>query len=360
MTFRPIALATPRLLLLLSLVGLLGLPALGCKDLSLFGPKLGKRIELHGGELYYTDRVDEAAAKRLGQYLVDESYFDGTPKTVQIDKKDQTWLLRMVVKAGMDQDRGYVDLVKLFGMQVSNGVFSGESLEVELCDEKMKTLRAVSPLDGTRLELHGGVIYYASMVDEATAKKLAEHYVESGFFDGKPKTLQLLEQEGTWHVRLVVQPGIAGNAQAVRELEVMGLELSGHVFDGAKVVLHLCDDKLVTQKEVPCPDGKREVFEGGELYYASSVKPELAKKFGRYLVEDGFFDGSPKTVRLSKVGDAWRFQMVAKPGVEEDPGFMAGAKTVAKQLSERVFDGEKVELHLCDPTLHTRQVVVGE
>lgn len=343
-------------LLRVALLALLCLAPVGCKEL-LTGMSLGTKLEFNQGELYYTKAVDEAAAKRLGQFLVDEKYFDGTRKTVQLDKAGGIWLLRMVVKAGMDQDEDYANLVKLFGMQVSNGVFSSEALMVELCDERMKTLRSVKPLEGKRLEIHGGEIYYASSVDEASAKRLGEHFVKTGFFDGKHKTLHFLKQDERWVVRIVVRAGMDKNEQAIRDFEVMGLELSGHVFDGGKVVLHLCDDKLVTLKEVDCPDGKRQVFNGGELYFATGVEPAKAKKLGEHLVEEGFFDGAPKTVRVAKSKKGWVFQMVVKPGVEDDVQFVALIEAMAKQLSERIFDGEQVEVHLCDATMHARKVV---
>ncbi|MBW2522761.1 MAG: hypothetical protein JRI23_01235 [Deltaproteobacteria bacterium] len=337
---------------------LFGLVSLGCKDL-VRGMSMGERLELNQGELYYTKQVDRAAAERLGDHLVAEKYFDGTRKTVQLDKKGSTWLLRLVVKAGMDKDEDYANLVKLFGMQVADGVFSGEPLEIELCDAKLQPLRSVTPLDGRRYEIHGGEIYHASMVDRSMAKKLGEQFVKTGFFDGQPKTVHLLRDDKSWMVRIVVRSGMHEHEQAVREFEVMGLELSGALFDGTKVVIHLCDDKLVTLREVPCPDGKLLVFNGGDLYFASGIEPHRAKKLGDYLVADGFFDGAPKTVRLDKQGDLWRFQMVVKPGVEKDEAFVKLTREVAKELSEKVFDGGKVEIHLCDATLRTLEAVGG-
>ena len=343
-------------LLAVAVVALSSLAPLACRDLSL-GTNLGTKLEINRGQLYYTKQVRPEDAERLGQYLLAEKYFDGTPKTAQIDKAGSTWLLRMVVKAGMDKDESYAALAKLFGMQISNGVFSGQALKIELCDARMKTLRTITPIDGTRIEVNGGEIYYASMVERATADKLGKHFAETGFFDGNQKTVHLVKDEQSWWVRIVVRSGIDDNAQAVREFGVMGLELSGHVFDGGKVVIHLCDDKLVTRREVVCPDGKRQVHSGGELYFAAGVEPAVANELGNYLVKDGFFDGAPKTVRLTKASSGWQVQIVVQPGVEKDPSFVKLTQEVAKALSDQVFDGEKVEVHLCDSTLQALQVV---
>jgi len=46
-----------------------------------------------------------------------------------------------------------------------------------------------------------------------------------------------------------------------------------------------------------------------------------------------------------------------KPGVEQDAEFVKLSRDVAKSLSEKVFDGGKVEIHLCDATLTTLKAV---
>ena len=78
--------------LLLTLIGcLLTIPMLGCNS-------LGTKLEFNGGELYYTKNVNEAEARKLGEYLVNEKFFDGAKKTIQLDKSGDTYLFRAVVK----------------------------------------------------------------------------------------------------------------------------------------------------------------------------------------------------------------------------------------------------------------------
>jgi DNA-directed RNA polymerase subunit RPC12/RpoP len=50
----------------------------------------------------------------------------------------------------------------------------------------------------------------------------------------------------------------------------------------------------------PMAMGQKIMFNGGELYHTSSVSEPEARKLGEYLVKSGFFDGSPKSVQITR------------------------------------------------------------
>lgn len=94
---------------------------------------------------------------------------------------------------------------------------------------------------------------------------------------------------------------------------------------------------------------KKLTFNGGDLLYTSQVTEADAKKLGNFLVEDKFFDGTEKTVKLNKSDGTYEFRMVLK---ERTTKKYSG---VAKKLSEQVFNGQKVVVHLCDAEFKTLQ-----
>ena len=100
-------------------------------------------------------------------------------------------------------------------------------------------------------------------------------------------------------------------------------------------------------------------FNGGELYYTSSVSERDAYKLGEYLVESGFFDGQGKTIQLNKTDDTYEFRMVIKTGIEKDEEFIQLFKMMCIELSDYVFNGNTVDIHLCDEYLNTLRVVVA-
>ena len=104
--------------------------------------------------------------------------------------------------------------------------------------------------------------------------------------------------------------------------------------------------------------GKKKMFDSTELYYTDKVTEAEADALGKYLQEEGFTDGDDtKTVQLTKEGDTYQFRMVVKEGYEKDEEYIAIAQAFVYNLSKDVFDGEKVEIHLCDEKLETLKVI---
>jgi hypothetical protein len=104
--------------------------------------------------------------------------------------------------------------------------------------------------------------------------------------------------------------------------------------------------------------GTKLIFNAGELYYTSDVPLTKANELGNYLVKEGFFDGQRKSVQIRKDGNTWEFRVVVKKGIDQDPQFVDIFKQLAVELSEKVFNGERVDVHMCDEQLKTLRVLV--
>jgi len=105
--------------------------------------------------------------------------------------------------------------------------------------------------------------------------------------------------------------------------------------------------------------GKLLEFNGGQLYYTSSVTVDEANKLGQYLISGEFFDGNEITVQLNKTGNTYEFRMVIKKGIENDQQVIQLFKQMANELSVNVFEGSQVDMHLCDDHLKTLRVIVA-
>jgi preprotein translocase subunit SecF len=105
----------------------------------------GEKLEFNGGELYHTENVTEAEAKKLGEYLVKEQFFDGKEKTVQLDKQGGTYQFKMVVIEDKRNDDSTLELFKTFASQISADVFDNAPTELHVCNEKLETLKVVKP-----------------------------------------------------------------------------------------------------------------------------------------------------------------------------------------------------------------------
>lgn len=109
--------------------------------------------------------------------------------------------------------------------------------------------------------------------------------------------------------------------------------------------------------------GKVLKYKGGSLFYTSRVTEEEARRLGDYLLKVGFFqDDEPRISQLTKEGGVYQFRVaVDKEVIEKKPapetmGPVEAAGLLAQEISERLFNGAKVEWHLCDDKLKTMRV----
>ena len=101
---------------------------------------------------------------------------------------------------------------------------------------------------------------------------------------------------------------------------------------------------------------------GGSLFYTSDVTEEEARRLRDYLLKIKTFQDEPPIVQLARKGDVYQVRMVADKEVIEKElppevmGPVEAAGQLAEDISEEVFNGAKVEWHLCDDKLKTLRI----
>jgi hypothetical protein len=126
-------------------IGLIGVSKF-CNGLVLLtgATNYGSRMEINHSDLYYTAAVSKHEAQALGDYFVKEQIFDGkTHLSMQLTKEGKTLQIRFPVKPGFDKDESYVASVGTIGHDISQKVFRGALVAVDLCDTDLKTLRVI-------------------------------------------------------------------------------------------------------------------------------------------------------------------------------------------------------------------------
>ncbi len=212
---------------------------------------LGERIEEKGVELYYTDNVKKGEADALLKYLVESGFADGTDKTLQLDRGDEkAWVVRAVVA---EEDVEPLEAVFIaFARELSGAVFEGGPVIIHLCDENMKTHKAMEPVAMSVIEKEQVELYYSADVEAAQAEALLAFLLADGFGDGTPKSLSIEHPaKDRWLLRIVVIPGFEKDQEYADVLKVFGQRLTAEVFDGTPVEIHMADDMLTTLRIVP-------------------------------------------------------------------------------------------------------------
>ncbi len=99
--------------------------------------------------------------------------------------------------------------------------------------------------------------------------------------------------------------------------------------------------------------GKKVTFEGtkGEVYYKGDGVTEAdAKKLGDYLKTIDYINNNKESsFQLTKNGDTYVFKLVINKAVYDTmPGLDKSYKALGALVSEKVFDGKKVDVGLTD------------
>ena len=111
--------------------------------ISLCNNPYGKELVFDKTQVFYTSNVSEKEANKFGIYLIKSEFTDGTAKSVQLDKKSDTYLFRFVMKKEFEKDPSFVRLSRIMGLELSNNVFNGSLVEVHWCDKQFNTFKVV-------------------------------------------------------------------------------------------------------------------------------------------------------------------------------------------------------------------------
>jgi hypothetical protein len=211
---------------------------------------------------------------------------------------------------------------------------------------------------GKEKTFNGVELFHTPAVTDAQADSLGTFLVNSKFADGTAKTVQITKSGNTYQFRFVVKEGMENDPKIIKAFKIFAASISSGVFNGAPVEIDVCDKYLKTIKVFPYEDfGKARDYKGVQLYHTKTVTDSEADSLGSYLVSSGFADGNAKTVQLNKSGSTFQFRFVVKEGLDKDTAFMQNVKTFTGQLSNKVFNGAPVEIHLCDDYMNTMVVV---
>jgi hypothetical protein len=103
---------------------------------------LGKRLVIgpdgpDAEEVFYTRSVSKAEAEAVGRFLRKTGYFDGqSPKTVQIIREGDTYVLSVIVRDFAWHDAAFVEECRDIGRGLSREACAGTPVEVRLCTQQ--------------------------------------------------------------------------------------------------------------------------------------------------------------------------------------------------------------------------------
>ena len=227
----------------------------------------GTRLAFKSDEIYYTKNVDESDAQKLGEYLQKAEYFQDKGFSVQLDKKDEKYLVRFATIENAENDSAKVDGFTLMGAYIATDLFPGKEVDVDLCDDHLKTKKTIPYAEiqkamgsisnsslGAKIDYPGGEIYYTSAVTQQQAQSLGNYLQQTGFFDPSGfVSVQLDKADTTYLFKMVAVEGAEDDQQNIQFAENYLVQISENVLDHAPVNFFFCDDRMQTKKMIPFP-----------------------------------------------------------------------------------------------------------
>ena len=212
----------------------------------------GKEKDFDGVELYHTQNVTDGEADKLGDFLVSSKFADGHEKTVQLTKTGSTYNFRFVVKKESANDPNVTKSFKYFASILSAKVFNGAQVNLDVCDDQLKTLSTFASEElGTLKTFDGIQLYHTKSIPDALADSLGNYLISSKFADGNEKTVQINKPAGIYQFKFIIKSGFEKDNAYLKNTKIFASELSGDVFKRAPVEVRLCDEFFNTLVVVP-------------------------------------------------------------------------------------------------------------
>lgn len=218
----------------------------------------GKKYKVNDkSTVYYKgDGVTEADAKKLGEFLVQEEYFDTkTDKAVQLIKDGDDYVLRFVVdKDKLDKNKDAIPTFWRLQYTISEDVFNNKKAKIILADDHLKDIQNVGSITKYNVKGQNDIFYDDNDFKKSDVESLGNLMTEQGYFDGNgQKQIYLSKEDGTNMVRFIVnKDAVQANLNSYLPIyEYMQFLIKDNVFSGKNTSMVLTSTVFDDFQKVP-------------------------------------------------------------------------------------------------------------
>ena len=343
--------------------------------ISVLNSGLGHRMTFHKGDVFYKKPVTLGEAQRVGEFLVEQQYFNAqNASTVQLDKDNELYKLRFVVNPAAVTAPWVTIQYGLFASGIAQSILGGKPLEVTLNDQHMNFVKTVPP--SAKLAFGKGVLFYTHPINVNEARAVGEQLVEMRLFTtDRGNRVHLGREDATYQLRFIIDLSRGDAATIVAGFAEIAGTISAQALGGEPIVLHLSDNDFrlrCTSKRIEHPktgalemlaatgfgSHRRVTFQRGELYYNDAVTHAEAQNVGEFLLAEKFFNAEgAATAQLLKEGARYQLRLAVNPEVVENPLLALEIGLIAGAIAQNLLGGSPLEVTLVDEMLRPRKLV---
>ncbi len=216
----------------------------------------GDKIEVSSSEVYYKDGASEPEAKKLGDFLKKQGYFDSSKKaTVQLVKDKEDYVVKMVVDEDVvNKDKAFYHRYFWFIQDlISKEVFKGKKTKIVMADDGLKDIATVGTIKKASINERNSIYYNPENITAADAQKLGDFLAKLGYFNGsKDLDVFLYQENGENNIRFIVDEAAvsANKAEVMPFFQVSKYAMEKQVFNNKKAKVWLTSLELKDLEEV--------------------------------------------------------------------------------------------------------------
>ena len=194
-----------------------------------------------------------------------------------------------------------------------------------------------------------GELYYDKKIPTDIVQKIGGALIKDSIFqDSRETSAKLIKPDSIYQLLIVFDLSKLTPA-AVEEMRYMGLRYSEDFLNSAALDIIVTDDEWKPKQTLPYRTlGKFLTAKESRLFYSSAAGEGPATKLRDFLVEEGFFNGGYKVVRLDKTGEGYVIQLYSDEKTSRTAAEEEELKAEMKDWAQKVFDSTPITLQLAD------------
>ena len=213
-------------------------------------------------EVFYKDgKVTEADAKRLGDYLLANEYFDTTAhRSVHLTKGDSGYIIRCVVdKDKLKEDQGAELNFWVMQSNISDSVFKGQKTNIILTDNWFREIKSLASIERLKVNKTCSIVYSKDAFNSSTVQTLGNYLVEQGYFGDQQNDVFLTKDSSFNVIHLIVDKNAveANFKDFLPVYERMGYLIRKNVFEGKDTKIVLTSPDFEDFESVPLVTSER-------------------------------------------------------------------------------------------------------
>lgn len=211
---------------------------------------------------------------------------------------------------------------------------------------------------GTKLDYNGSDVYYTKNVTEAEAKAVGDYLDKEGYFKSGRKSFRLDKDGNVYRFQIILDDNYKANELYPEGFKLTGARISHFALKDAPVAMVLSNNKFEELETIEADAvGKLLHHEKGELSYIGDITKEQAQQVLDLLKKKYFSKDHASTIQIKKVGDAIHLRFVVKKEAIDSPLVRITRLMDGARVGQKVFDGNKVEVHLATSNMKTQKVL---